>query len=223
LLGLGGGYFLGAWRRPAELAPVSVDLSVVDNGIYRVRKVIDGDTVVLENGLRVRYLGMDAPETGRWVRDKSVSGPKSTARNIELVEGKPVRLKLARQPLDIHGRLVARLYAQPDAPGGAEVDVCALLVKEGWAKAMSMGLNAEEFKEMKALEDAARAAKAGMWGLTDEERLAKPYCAAEKTGIYHLSTCPLAKKISPPSLHLYATPEDAEAAGLKPCKHCLPQ
>ena len=223
LLGLGAGYFLGAWRRSQAKAPQTLDLSVVDNEVYRVRQVVDGDTVMLENGLHVRYHGMNAPETGRWVRDKSVIGPAATARNIELVEGKRVRLKLAREPLDTHGRVVARLFALPDSPDGEELDVCAALVKEGWARAMGLGLTAEEYRELKAYEDGAKAAKAGMWGLEEKDRLAKPYSAAEKTAVYHLNTCPLARRISPSNLHQYATPEEAEAAGLKPCSKCLPQ
>jgi len=222
VLGLGAGYVLCAWRHSQAKAPLAVDLSVVDNGVYRVRKVVDGDTVVLENGLHIRYHGMNAPETGRWVMDKSVIGPAATARNIELVEGKRVRLKLAREPLDIHGRVVAQLFALPDSPDGEEVDVRATLLKEGWARAMGMGMTAEEYRDLKACEDAAKAAKAGMWGLEEKERLAQPYCAAEKTAVYHLSTCPLARRITPGNLHLYATPEEAEAAGLKPCSKCLP-
>ncbi|MGD0093162.1 MAG: thermonuclease family protein, partial [Planctomycetota bacterium] len=201
VLGLGAGYFLGAWRRPQEQARLTLDLSVVDNGVYRVRHVVDGDTVVLENGLHVRYHGMDAPETGRWVRDKSVIGPLATTRNIALVEGKRVRLKLAREPLDIHGRVVARLFALPDDPQGEEVDVGVVLVREGLARAMGMGLTSEEYRQMKACEEEARAAKAGMWDPAKIDRLARPYCAADKTAIYHRNTCLFARRIAPASLH----------------------
>jgi micrococcal nuclease len=223
LLGLAAGYGLGVWRCSQTQAPQTLDLSVVDKGVYRVRKVLDGDTVMLENGLHIRYLGINAPETGRWVKsDKSVFGPDSTARNIALVEGKRVRLELAREPLDAHGRVVARLFTLPDGPDGSEVDVCATLLKEGWARAMGMGVSADEYQQLKTYEDAAKAAKAGIWKLEEKDRLAKPYCATEKTAIYHLNTCFQVKHISPSNLHQYATPEEAEAAGLKPCSRCLP-
>ena len=95
-----------------------------DGGIYRVRSVVDGDTVVLENGLHIRYQGINAPETGHFVKDPAPLGAEATARNRELVEGKRVRLALARQPQDAYGRVISRISALPEEGSSAEpVDV----------------------------------------------------------------------------------------------------
>jgi endonuclease YncB( thermonuclease family) len=224
-LGLGAGYALGVWRSPPpKLPPRALDLNIVDGGTYRVRAVVDGDTVTLENGLHVRYHGINAPESGRWVQDAAPLAAEATARNIALVEGKRVRLRLGRDPFDIHGRIIARVYVVPDGANGAdETEAGAVLVKEGLAKAMAFGVTPDEAREMKVLEDAAKTAKMGIWGLEGHAAVEKPYCAADKTGIYHLSTCSTAKRISPANLHQYATREEAEAVGLKPCSRCLPK
>src|SRR5262249_50707889 len=78
----------------------TLDMSVTDGELVRVRKVIDGDSVILENGLRVCYHGVRAPEMGHYVKDPAPLGDESTRRNMDLVEGKQVRLKLAREPFD---------------------------------------------------------------------------------------------------------------------------
>ena len=71
----------------------------------RVKWVIDGDTILLEDGRKVRYAGIDTPERHEpFYR-------KATRRNIELVKGKVVRLVICKQkPRDRFGRTLAWVY-----------------------------------------------------------------------------------------------------------------
>ena len=108
LFGMGAGYIFGlASPRPVAStpAPAVLDLSVNDGGIYRVRKVVDGDTVMLENGVHVRYLGINTPEMGHFVKDQAPLAVEATSRNISLVEGKRIRLRLAPEPLETPRRV----------------------------------------------------------------------------------------------------------------------
>jgi len=205
----------------------TLDMSVTDGGLYRVRKVIDGDSVILENGLRVCYRGVRAPETGRFVKDPAPLGAEATTRNAELVEGKQVRLLLAREPFDIHGRIIARLIIPSSDPAAAEVDAGQILVKEGLARPFGMGLTHDENEAMKHLELQAKNAKSGIWGLEEKLRASepsgKPYCASSGSSLYHLAACSSAKRIRPENKHEYATIEEAEEAGLNPCRKCVPK
>lgn len=228
LLGAALGYALGANRAIPVPQPQTqtLDLNITDGGVYRVRKVVDGDTVMLENGLMVRYHGVNAPEVGRFVKDPAPLSGKATERNIALVEGKRVRLRLAREPLDIHGRIVARVLVQPDDPNCAapEADAGALLITEGLARASGLSLTAEENRAMKALEDQARRDKVGIWSLeTENTATRKPYCAASgsETRVYHAAACAIAGRIKAENRHEYGSPQEAEAAGLRPCDKCL--
>lgn len=204
-----------------------LNLNIVDNGVYKVRSVVDGDTIVLENGLHLRYNGLNAPETGRWIRDYSPYSREATERNIALVEGKRIRLKLAPDPMDMHGRVVANVFVVPDDPAQPEIEVRVPMIKEGFAKAMGLGVSHGEYQQLKELQDEAKAARKGMWGAADDlskqriETAPKAFCASSNSKIYHRAECSTAKRINATYLHEYATAAEAEAVGLKPCSRCL--
>ena len=71
---------------------------------FTVVRVIDGDTCVLQNGERVRYLGINAPESG----DPQFND--ATQANHNLVVGKEVQLELQDPSRDIQGRLLAYVF-----------------------------------------------------------------------------------------------------------------
>ncbi len=73
----------------------------------QVVRVIDGDTieVSIEGKIdRVRYIGMDTPETGEWM------APEATAKNEELVGGKVVGLEKDVSETDRYGRLLRYVW-----------------------------------------------------------------------------------------------------------------
>src|SRR4030067_982445 len=78
-------------------------------GEMLVVKVVDGDTVELENGQKVRYIGIDTPETTLGKND--CYGTEATEKNKELVEGKRVRLEKDISETDKFGRLLRYVYA----------------------------------------------------------------------------------------------------------------
>jgi micrococcal nuclease len=210
-------------RSPEKAAVLELDIR--DGGEYRVRSVVDGDTIVLENGLHVRYHGVDTPELGHFVKDIAPMAAEAATRNRQLVENKRVRLRLAGAGLDMHGRLLARVFVLPEAPGPTpEIDVTRTLLKEGLGRVMSLSMARDEYDELKNVQSEAKAAKVGLWSLENGARSIpsdKLYCAADKSGIYHLRTCSTAARISPANLHTYASQAEAEAAGLKPCSRCV--
>ena len=246
LIGAVGGYFVGAHQRaPAPVNPgeprpavqptpvssnksATLDMEITDGGSYRVRKVLDGDSVILENGVRVCYHGVRAPEMGHYVKDAAPMAAEATQRNAELVEGKQVKLTLAKDPFDIHGRVLARVTLQRDATevsAGGETDVGSLLIKEGFARSFGLGMAPDEYRDLKQLEETARLQKVGLWSLEDKVRAemknGKPYCASGSSSLYHLATCPLAKRIHAENRHEYATMDEAEEAGKNPCRKCV--
>jgi len=121
-----------------------------------VTRVIDGDTVVLETGVKIRYLMVNAPETTNGHDD--CYGSNASTFNTDLVLNKTVQLSYDVQCEDMFGRTLA--YVSVD---GQEVN--KLLVERGFACVLHIPPNGDDVvDEFKALEDAAKAANRGLWG-----------------------------------------------------------
>jgi len=56
----------------------------------RVTEVVDGDTIIIEGGYRVRYIGIDTPEV---YPEEEAFGVEAWQANIRLIEDKIVRLE----------------------------------------------------------------------------------------------------------------------------------
>ena len=123
--------------------------SVLSRGVL-VQRVIDGDTVVLANGDRVRYIGMDTPERGEPFFDEA------TEYNRRLVEGRRVQLLKDESETDRFGRLLRYVLA-------GDILVNAELVREGLAEAKRYKPDVKFADCFDALMQEARDAKRGMW------------------------------------------------------------
>ncbi|MGC8944459.1 MAG: thermonuclease family protein [Minisyncoccia bacterium] len=93
---------------------------------YLVTRVIDGDTIEIENGKKVRYIGIDAPETVDPRKPVQCFGIEAYKKNKELVEGKRVRLEKDVSETDKYGRLLRYVYVD-------KIFVNEYLVREGYA------------------------------------------------------------------------------------------
>ncbi|MDH5527477.1 MAG: thermonuclease family protein [Nitrospirota bacterium] len=126
-----------------------------------VVSVIDGDTVRLEGGRLVRYIGIDAPETrhrkgDHWVYDPQPFSEAATAENRRRVEGRTVRLEFDQRREDRFGRLLAYVWSDGEM-------VNEELVRVGLARAKSYAPNRRYDRRMSTAQEAARAAGLGIW------------------------------------------------------------
>ncbi len=121
-----------------------------------VVRAIDGDTVELESGERVRYSGVDTPESTNGKDD--CYGQEAADYNAMLVEGKTVTLEYDAECTDRYDRLLA--YVSVD---GEEVN--RKLVAEGYACTLFIPPNgADHEAEFSALESYAKMQSIGLWG-----------------------------------------------------------
>jgi micrococcal nuclease len=60
---------------------------------FKCTRVIDGDTIILGNGERVRLIGVDTPETKHPQKPVEYYGKEASAFTKSMVEGKEVRLE----------------------------------------------------------------------------------------------------------------------------------
>src|SRR5690606_37504664 len=78
--------------------------------LITVREVIDGDTIILENGDKVRYIGIDTPELDDNSKGVECYSVEATQENRNLVKDKKVRLYKDTNERDRYGRLLAYVY-----------------------------------------------------------------------------------------------------------------
>jgi micrococcal nuclease len=140
------------------LLPACADPPAADCGPREavVRHVIDGDTIELAGGERVRYLLIDAPETGGAAPE--CFGLEARALNRSLVEGRAVQLRYDAECTDRYGRLLAYISVR-------DTDVNSYLVDQGYACVLHIPPNgAARAGEFESLQNQAAAAGRGLWG-----------------------------------------------------------
>ncbi len=119
-----------------------------------VKKVIDGDTVELFNGLILRYVGVTAPEAGESFEKEA------TELNRSLVEGKEIKLEYDNYTSDKFGRILA----YPILQDGANVSI--ELVKKGMAELVIYQKRKPFIYQTQLLEvqEQAKQKNLGIWG-----------------------------------------------------------
>ncbi len=127
-----------------------------------VSRVVDGDTIVLSDDRRVRYIGIDTPETVDPGEPVQCYGPEASARNKALVEGQTVFLETDVNDTDIYDRLLRYVYLED----GRMVN--EVLVAEGYAISKAYP---PDTKYQERLDTAQREAKAlglGLWSACEQ-------------------------------------------------------
>ena len=124
--------------------------------VYLVERVIDGDTVELATGEKVRYLGIDTPESVKPNTPPQCFSKDAYKENRDLVEGKYVRLETDISERDKYGRLLRYVYVD-------DLFVNEFLVKEGYAVSKWYKPN-DKYKELiDAAQEYAVTADLGLW------------------------------------------------------------
>ena len=106
-----GAFFVpGIWLSAAQaqvFCPAPAALARVD-----VQRVVDGDTVRLEDGRSVRMIGLNAPEIGKKGRPDEPFAVAARLRLQTLVDASEGRVGLVpgRERKDHYGRTLAHLY-----------------------------------------------------------------------------------------------------------------
>jgi micrococcal nuclease len=152
---------LAAGWRPLRDALDGDDPGASASQPARVVRVVDGDTIVVARGgaqERVRYIGVDTPETVKPRTPVQCFGKKASAFNHRLVEGRSVRLVADAEERDRYGRLLAYVYRADDG-----LFVNAELVRRGFATTLTIPPNVRYAERFRALAAEARRAGRGLW------------------------------------------------------------
>lgn len=138
---------------PVEITKEATATGTITAGeVATVKYVIDGDTIELTDGRRVRYIGIDAPEFEKCFSEEAKE------ENKRLVEKKTVRLERDVSDKDSYGRQLRYVYVDT-------VFVNEALVVDGFARAWNVPPD-EIYKDaLFTSQQKARGADRGLWQL----------------------------------------------------------
>jgi micrococcal nuclease len=142
-----------------------------------VERVVDGDTLVISGGDRVRLIGVDTPETKHPNKPPEPFGAEAAEFTRRMVEGKQVELRYdTRETTDRYGRTLAYVYVDGHF-------LNELLIREGLARALTnYPFDAAMKQVFRAAEASAKAQRRGIWSPAGEKADLSARPAAKRAG-----------------------------------------
>ncbi len=122
----------------------------------KVSRVIDGDTIELIDGRRVRYIGIDTPEMADPRKNVGCFVKEAAEENKRLVEGKTVRLEKDISEMDKYGRLLWYVYID-------DVFINDYLLRQGFARIDTIPPDVAHREQFLEAEREARGQGRGLW------------------------------------------------------------
>lgn len=130
--------------------------------VGELERVIDGDTIVMDNGEHVRYIGVNSSEVGHGRKPDDFYGPEATECNKDLLGGDSgVKLKLVfdKKKRDRYGRWLAYVYSGKKFKTFVNME----LVRRGCAEEMRIPPDVKFSDEFESQADDAAGRKVGIW------------------------------------------------------------
>lgn len=121
-----------------------------------VTDIVDGDTIVISSGEKVRYVGVNTPETKHPTKGVECFGKEASGKNRELVLNKEVRLEKDISDKDRYGRLLRFVYI-------GDLFINDYLTRQGYAHAATFPPDVKLSKQFIAAEKEARENGRGLW------------------------------------------------------------
>jgi len=119
-------------------------------GGHLVARVIDGDTFEVDGGERVRFIGINCPES-----DKP-GGTEATDYTRDLLEGKTVKMEADVSDRDQYGRLLRYVWLD-------DTFINERIVAEGYAVAVQYPPDTKYATQLEQVERTAESKEAGLW------------------------------------------------------------
>jgi micrococcal nuclease len=180
---------------------------------YTVKWVNDGDTIVLTNGWRVRYIGIDAPEIDHENKKAQPYGYEARSFNKNLVLSQKIGLEFDEERHDRYGRWLAYIFLSDGSFLNSRV------LENGLAFYFHRRPNLKYDKRLLKAQQEAMKAQKGLWRNWKEKQ--GRYIGNKNSKRFHLATCPLAKNIKWKNRIIFSTKWDAFYAGYAPARNCI--
>ena len=177
---------------------------------WTVIRILDGDTVELLGGDRLRLLALDTPEKNEPLHDEAA------ALLSRLVLNKAARVEFAGRRRDRYGRLLGYLYLDTLLINKVMIDSgmgCLYLFDD-------TDVRSQEVVNMLAAQQSALERKVGLWGVPHTPE--SYYIASKSSFRFHRPGCRSISNMNVDNSRRFSTREEALAEGLSPCRNCKP-
>ena len=153
-------FFVAALLSLPALANIDCPPDRIDAS-HQVAQVIDGDTVRLRNGDKLRFIGINTPEIGRDGKASEPFAHRAKDRLTQLLKSQnyTLNLRIGNEPRDRYKRLLAHAYLADNR------SINAILLREGLAARVTIPPNVRDFRCYRKAEWQARKVYRGIWSL----------------------------------------------------------
>ncbi len=198
----------------------------------RVKRVIDGDTIELESGQIVRYIGIDTPETVHPSKPVQCFGVEASNKNKELVLGKEIKLEKDISETDKNGRLLRYTWLD-------NVLINDLLIRHGYAVSSTHPPDVKYQDKFLESQRLARQENRGLWSACEnfgepsksnsfytnqnENCLIKGNISKDGEKIYHTPRCKSYEKTvidESKGEKWFCSEDEAVNSGFRKAKNC---
>ncbi|MFT7507211.1 MAG: micrococcal nuclease [Acidimicrobiales bacterium] len=136
---------------------------IFENSVHEILYVVDGDTLDVENEVRIRLLGIDAPEKGTCYYSESHIYLQ------ELVNGVNVRLEKDISGADRYDRLLRYIYVPSNDIREDDVFINETMLREGYAKVLAIAPDNRYRDLFSSAQEEAKKDARGLWGACEQE------------------------------------------------------
>ncbi len=180
-----------------------------------VVRIVDGDTLMLAGGIKVRVLGIDAPEMEKDGRPADFLAHQAKAVLADLTLNKTIALEYDRLRYDQYGRLLAYLFLPDHTLVNAE------LVRRGLARVYFSAPNLRYQKALLTAQQEAIEAQRGIWRQLLQQD--EPFYLGNRHSLrLHRPKCPLAANLAKANQVRFTSLKSAYLQGYSPCRSCKP-
>ncbi len=182
-------------------------------GFQFVRGVNDGDTIILQNNLTVRYIGINAPEIAHENKLAEPFGEEAKAFNRKLVMSKFIRIEQDIETTDQYNRQLAYVFLKDGLFANREI------IRNGLAYVTYKPPNIKyDGLFLKTQQEAMTAGK-GLWSGWKES--SGIFIGNTNSRRFHATGCASGQKISRKNQIRFSRKWDAFWEGYSPCKKCI--
>lgn len=180
-----------------------------------IAEVLTGDTVRLEGGKLLKYIGFYAPPLQSRIPLVRIYGENSLSFNKELVLGKKVQIEWGPQILDDQNQLLGYVFLEDGTFVNLEI------LKAGHGRWVNTAPNLKYSGAFRKAELSARRDKKGLWKEEPQNPfLHQEYIGNKTTKTYYFPTSPELDRIPQSQWMTFRSAVEAKAAGYKPCFSC---